>query len=799
MSVSASTFVNWWRRFISACNASGAKAGQIRARQIFAITRLSPYMMSANVICALMVFAIFWGKGSNSFLIVWSVIIPFAVWTGIKSYRFNRASAAIRNVSELGIKRAILNSFMMGLLWGILPVSLFPGANASEQVFLTCLTAGMLCGTGFALATVPMASIAAIVPIAVGSIVALFLDHSTYWSINCTLVIIYTGAILLTAATQGQNFIHQLMTQDKIEDQNDTIKLLLNEYENNSSDWLWETDQDCRLIVAPKRMAEVLCTSPDSLLTQRLTDLFPVVGSDTSGESTSSIARFQATLDHGDPFRDLVVLTSVNGQSKWISLSGRPIRDRSGVISGYRGVGSDVTTEKSTEARLEHMARYDSLTGVANRMYFGELLSKEITKAKDTGRFLAVFVLDLDNFKLINDTKGHPFGDSLLRAAAQRFITSVGDKGTVARFGGDEFAIILRCERPPHDVETVAENIINAFAAPFEIDGVCVSTTTSIGISIAPTHGDDVGTVIKNADLALYEAKKAGRNRYRQYRSAMGRRLRLSRGLEADLKKASQSDQFSLFYQPLVCSRSRNVCGYEGLMRWHHPDRGMIGPAEFVPIAERTGDICTLGSWAICNAVSAVKHWPDGLTVAINVSPVQFLADDLYRIVSDALERAEVSPDRLELEITEGVLIQNSEQVLLQLEKLKDLGVAISLDDFGTGFSSLSYLWRFPFDKIKIDRSFVSALKHDSSVKDILQMIAMLARSLEATLVAEGVETEDQARFLSDLGCDQLQGRLFGMPKPDHERSANLVHQIGPNDRRVRVPELVPAPKLIAS
>ena len=548
-----------WYRLISACYASGNKAGQIRARQVATIVRLGPYMMSANVICACMVCAIFWNTGHNLFLMAWSLVIPFAAWIGIRSYLLSQVSNARRTVSVRGINRVSTFAFMTGLIWGGVTIVLFPGASASEQVFLTCLAAGMLCGTGFALATIPVASAAAVSPIAIGSIVALVLDHNQLWLVNCALVIIYTGAILLTAALQGQNFINQLVTQDKIEDQSDTIQLLLNEYEDNSSDWLWQTDRHGKLVVAPKRMAEILCQPPDSLLSHKLGELFPVLQSDVSDESQASLNQLRSKLDNGEPFRDLVVLTSIEDQRKWISLSGRPLIDRYGAVSGYRGVGSDVTTEKSAEARLEHLARNDSLTGVVNRMHFRDLLSTEIMKSRQSEQELAVLSLDLDEFKLVNDTRGHPFGDSLLRSVAKRLVKQVGRDGLVARIGGDEFAILLRSNKAPHDASDLAQRLVSSFATPFDIDGARVRTSTSIGISIAPKHGQDVDSIMKNTDLALYEAKKAGRNRYRLYEPNMGRHLRLSRRLEADLKEALRNNQLSLYYQPLVNSGDRKI------------------------------------------------------------------------------------------------------------------------------------------------------------------------------------------------------------------------------------------------
>ncbi len=734
-------------------------------------------MMAANVLCASMVCVIFWNQASNIFLAVWSLIIPFAVWTGLRAHRLSAVMAEKQTASRRSIDRAIKTALCMGVWWGALPVALFPDAGAAQQVFLTCLAAGMLCGTGFALATIPMASFAAVSPIAIGSIVALVLDHNELWLVASCLVIVYTVAILFSALTHGQLLISRFLSQEKVEDQKDTIRLLLHEFEDNSSDWLWETDRDGCMVNVPNRMAEVFCQPRKALLDRKLMDLLPIYEQNHDHESRNSIARLQSRLEKGEAFRHLTILTAINGERKWLSFSGRPLHSRTGDFLGYRGVGSDVTTEKLVEARLEHLARNDSLTGVANRMYFRQLLATELAEANDLGHSLAVFSLDLDEFKLVNDLRGHPFGDALLRAVANRIVKHVNQQGIVARIGGDEFAILHRCSDQPSAATALANELIGAFSEPFEIDGASVKTGTSIGICIAPAHGKDVDSVMKNTDLALFAAKKAGGNQLRLYEPEMGQHLRLSRSLEVDLKQAIENDQLCLHYQPLVDSSSGMICGFESLMRWHHPEFGMISPTEFISIAERIGEIPELGTWAILQACQAAQHWPENLSVAINLSPLQFHNGDICSIVADALTKTSIAPERLELEITEGVMMRNTGDVLDQLRDLKRLGVTIALDDFGTGYSSLSYLWRFPFDKIKIDRSFVSALGSGVGVEEILRSIVLLAQSLNAKVVAEGVETREQSRYLTDLGCDQLQGFLYGMPKPDYESSLMLLDQ----------------------
>jgi len=414
------------------------------------------------------------------------------------------------------------------------------------------------------------------------------------------------------------------------------------------------------------------------------------------------------------------------------------------------------------------MARHDALTDLPNRLLFRERLAETLAGV-GRGSKLAVLFLDLDRFKGVNDTLGHPIGDELLKMVAARLRHSVRETDTVARVGGDEFAIIQSGIEEPLDTAILARRIGEAVRAPYDIAGHAVVVDTSIGIAIAPNDGTEPDGLLKAADMALYGAKAEGRGTYRFFEAAMDLRMKARRELEIALRVALAAGQFELHYQPQVNVDDKRITGCEALLRWNHPERGMIPPAEFIPVAEEIGLIVPLGEWVLRQACADAAGWPQDVAVAVNLSPVQFKNPNLVASVTAALQASGLPADRLELEITESVLLQNSDGTLGILHELRAMGVKISLDDFGTGYSSLSYLRSFPFDKIKIDRSFVKELTTRDDSMAIIRAVTGLGKSLGIATTAEGVETSAQLELLRREGCTQAQGYLFSKPRPAAE------------------------------
>ncbi|MCP1537190.1 EAL domain-containing protein [Methylorubrum extorquens] len=452
---------------------------------------------------------------------------------------------------------------------------------------------------------------------------------------------------------------------------------------------------------------------------------------------------------------------------------------------GWIATYEDVTQRYEAEARIITMARKDALTGLANRMVFGERLEEAAARLDDgAGAGFATLCLDLDRFKEVNDTLGHPIGDGLLRSVAERLQGCLRDTDLVARLGGDEFAIVQAgVQAGTHarrDASALAKRLIAAFQQPFLLDGHTVTVGLSIGISLAPEHGTSPEKLLKSADLALYRAKATGRGCWAFFDEEMDVELRKRRALESDLKKAVGNGEFELVFQPIVKLDRQRIASCEALLRWRHPERGYVSPADFIPLAEETGTIGEIGEWVLRKACSEAATWPSNIRVAVNVSAAQFKNAAVVRAVMDALAASGLPAHRLELEITESVLLNDSVTTLATLHTLKRLGVRVAMDDFGTGFSSLSYLQSFPFDKIKIDQSFVRNLAAPGNSRLIVRSVVGLGRSLGITTTAEGIETEAQLEQLRLEGCDEGQGYLFSRPVPS-ATIRELVTALGRN------------------
>jgi diguanylate cyclase (GGDEF)-like protein/PAS domain S-box-containing protein len=428
----------------------------------------------------------------------------------------------------------------------------------------------------------------------------------------------------------------------------------------------------------------------------------------------------------------------------------------------------DITERRMTEARITHMAHHDALTGLPNRIQFHEKLTDAVARSQ-RGAPCAVLYLDLDQFKAVNDTLGHPVGDALLREVTNRLLREVRETDAVARLGGDEFAIVQSAVGQPENVTSLAQRIIEAIGQPYELNGHHVTIGTSIGIAVYPEDGEDPDQLLKNADMALYSAKAEGRGRYRFFEPEMDALMQARRTLELDLRKALTAEEFEVWYQPLMNIKTRSVSGFEALVRWNHAERGLVTPAEFVPLAEDIGLIIPLGKWVLSRACADAASWPGAMKVAVNVSVVQFGSHTLVEDVAAALAASGLDPGRLELEITETVMLEDTDAILVILHQLRDLGVGIAMDDFGTGYSSLSYLRRFPFSKVKIDRSFIEGLGNGGDCDAIVKAVTELCETLGMATLAEGVETEEQLLQLQAGNCGEAQGYLFSKPRPANE------------------------------
>jgi diguanylate cyclase (GGDEF)-like protein/PAS domain S-box-containing protein len=545
-----------------------------------------------------------------------------------------------------------------------------------------------------------------------------------------------------------------------------------------SSDWIWEQDEQLRFTYFSDGLRQATGVDPSQLLGKPRTldgvvDLAPDV-----------VADYERRLAMRLPFRDLVYCLGAPGsRGAYISVSGEPIFDADGRFAGYRGVGRDVTHQRLAEQQVLKLARYDGLTGLPNRNMFIEELERTLSRARRHGRRFALFFIDLDRFKNINDSLGHGAGDQLLKVMAERLRALLRESDMVARLGGDEFVVLLDGTVDAAALAHVARKTLAALAEPVPLESRHYQVTGSVGISRYPDDGADAATLLKHADAAMYLAKDRGKNNYQFYTAQLAEHSAQQFALEADLRAALHRDELALVFQPKQRVRDGAIVGMEALLRWHHPQRGLLAPGSFITLAEDSGLILPVGQWVLDAACRQVRAWRDaGLQVprcAVNLSARQFVTDSLVEDVQRSLAEHGLEAGVLEVEITESVLMSDPQRANRTLQALHALGVHIAIDDFGTGYSSLAYLKRFPAQTVKIDRSFVKGLPQDRDDAAITQAVIAMAHSLELEVVAEGVETQAQLDYLQGLGCDQAQGYLIGRPMPPAQLQRLLNGMLG--------------------
>jgi diguanylate cyclase (GGDEF)-like protein len=543
--------------------------------------------------------------------------------------------------------------------------------------------------------------------------------------------------------------------------------LLFEAATNNMSQGLLMFNAEGRLVICNKRYLEMYNLSPEQArpgaTVRDLLDL-RIANGTFVGDPEEYQATMWQSLAQGKTVSQILEVPD----GRIIAMQRRPMDNGGWVVTH-----EDITERRRAEQQIEHMAHHDALTDLPNRTLLRHRLAEAISKLS-AGRRAAVLYLDLDHFKTVNDTLGHPIGDELLCAVADRLRNCVRENDLVARVSGDEFAIIQTGIAQADDTVQLARRIRETLRVPHELQGHVVITDCSIGIAVTPDDGTEPDVLMKNADMGLYRAKDDGRGTYRFFEPGMDTRMQARRRLELDLRNAMTNQEFEIHYQPIVDLRTNTITAFEALLRWRHPERGMISPAEFIPVAEEIGLIVAIGDWVIRRACIDAASWPSNVRIAVNLSPTQLANPNIVQTIVSAFSTARLRPERLEVEITEAVLMQNTDTMLATLHQLRALGLRISMDDFGTGYSSLSYLRSFPFDKIKIDRCFIKGLENGAESAAIVQAVAQLARSLNMTTTAEGVETSQQLKLVRSLGCTEMQGYLFSRPVPIEEASRLL-------------------------
>jgi len=595
------------------------------------------------------------------------------------------------------------------------------------------------------------------------------------WREQIAMLVAVAGASVLAIAALLFLVVRKLLQQHRQSQRRLTLeKLRLDTAVNHMTQGLLLFDSSQRLVICNQRYIEMYGLSPD-VIKPGCSFREVIAHRNQTGSFTGNVDHYADRVLRDVGTRNAMVIDTPDGRS--IQVVNEPLADGGWVVTH-----EDITERRLVEERIAHLAHYDALTDLPNRALFHEQIKQELPHAK-SDRQVAVLYIDIDEFKSVNDSLGHLIGDELLKSVAQSLRGCVPDTGFVARLGGDEFAIVQTSVRSADDVTALVDRIYAAIRIPYDCLGHQVTTDASIGIALAPQDGRDLDQILKNADLAMYAAKSAGRRTYRFFEPVMDAQVRARRELETDLRQAIADGGFEVYYQPLLSLQDGTITGCEALLRWRHPERGPISPAEFVPIAEDTGLINQLGEWVLATACKEAATWPDHVRLAVNVSPVQFKSGTLALKVIAALAASGLPAARLELEITEAVLIRDDDAALAILHQLRAIGVRIALDDFGTGYSSLSYLKRFPFDKIKIDRCFITDIAEPDGSAGIVRAVVNIAAERDMATTAEGVETAEQQRILRELGCSEMQGYLFSAPK-----AAEIVRQMLITHRSAQVP-----------
>lgn len=735
--------------------AAHLRKGQAEGRSLFA-----GFLAVTACLAAVIAGWAMLGSVDHVHVLTWLVAVVAA---NLASWRGAHRAAAIggwmlraRN-SWLAVGEAI----GLAALWSALPAYAFATAPPAVQVVIGGGMAAMI-GAAIALAAVPAAAIAWIATITVFFCISFILGGPTLDpKIALTFVLIAgAGAFSVTRFTRW-TYAKLRATAQAAADA-DAARNLLDEYERHGVGWLWQLDRENRVVYISARMTQLLGRSPGQIVGHTL----PAVLGGSSALGRTLLARA--------PFANLEMELRTGRGRRWISLSGDPVIDSAGQFQGFRGVGQDITEVRKNRERLIEIANKDVLTQLPNRGRVRHLLGEALSGSAEDESACAIMFLDLDGFKPVNDTFGHPKGDAVLRGVARRLVQQVGAFGHVGRMGGDEFAIVIKDATSRQTVEALAKRVIEAVAEPFVFDFAEIRIGVSIGCAFGPADGHSVDDLIQKADLALYQAKAQGRGTCCFFDAAMQNEAEDRLKIEQDLKAGIGAGQLRLVYQPLIDAGDQSLIGFEALVRWHHPTRGIVSPAAFIPLAEESGLIVELGEWVIEEACRAAACWPEHITVAVNVSARQLLMPALPNVVVDCLSRHRLSSSRLELEVTESIFLTDSAQALDVLKRLRALGLGIALDDFGTGYSSLGYLNKAVFHKLKIDGSFVRDAAQNRETVAIIQSIVQLARSFRMTVTAEGVETADDFTRMRELGCQQIQGYLFGRPM-DFERANELV------------------------
>ncbi|WP_343061292.1 putative bifunctional diguanylate cyclase/phosphodiesterase [Novosphingobium flavum] len=733
---------------------------RLRGLQYSSLARVTVARLIAHGIAAVATVQIFVGHVMVLALVGWFLALGGALYYGA---RFDRSlgDADRRRMSREEINAQTISSAIVAVVWTV-PILFFtPFGTTVSRLELWTILAMLMTASAVVVPAVPLGTI--IFTAIVGGLSVAEFGWFGQWQ-SAGIATVFMSIVIVGTIESARTFLATRVAEAGMLEKAEVVSLLLREFEEGEADWLWQIDTSRRVRSVSPRFAFALGLDPEDIEGKPFIQLIAGEAWE-SGHFPSSLHDLAERLKRRESFSNLLVRVTIKGRQRWWELSGTPKLDENGVYEGFRGVGSDVTEQRESADKIAQLARYDTLTGLPNRLMLTEAMGDAMRYAEQWRTRCAFLMIDLDRFKAVNDTLGHLVGDALLARVSARLKELMTENELCGRLGGDEFAIVIRDASDLGRVEKVASAVIDRLSQPYEVDHHTLYVGASVGSAVGPRDGSTVETLMRNADLALYRSKDAGGGKHFTYEPALHAHAEERRQLEFSLRRALERNEMLLHYQPVVSADSENVVSFEALLRWNSAEHGSVSPAKFIPLAEDTRLIVPIGEWVLREACREAMNWPSHIKVAVNVSGEQLLDPQFASTVVSALAVTALPAHRLEIEVTESIFLRDATTARNTLEQIMGLGCSIALDDFGTGYSSLGYLRKLRFSTIKVDRSFVQgAAQNNPESLAIIRAVVAMADSLGVTTTAEGVETEKELGVVKSLGCNKIQGFYFGRP-----------------------------------
>lgn len=748
---------------------------QLRALQYARLHKVMQARMTTHAIATVLTLSLYIGKAPVLGLVAWVLAVAAVLWNALK-IDGSLADVDRRRMSRFEYWKQAGGVAGIAVAWAIPLIFFTPFGSEADEYALWTLITMLVVSSALSMAAVPLATI---IFSTITGVTAILVFSSGGAYAFATVIAAFLALTISGTVHGARTYLSARIAELGVAEKAEVVSLLLREYEDNEADWLWQIDTGRRVRSTSPRFAFALGIHPREADGRSFIEL---IAGDAwaTGQFPPSLHDLAERLKRRESFSNLIVHVNVAGGRRWWELSGTPIIDESGNFAGFRGVGSDVTDKRESDEKIAYLARYDTLTGLPNRLMLTEALGDAMRFADQWKSHCAFLMVDLDRFKAVNDSLGHMVGDRMLAQVSARLKGTVTDNEFCGRLGGDEFAIVIRDASNREVVDRVARNVIDVLSHPFEVDNHMLYVGASVGSAIGPRDGDSVEMLMRNADLALYRAKNDGGSQHAVYEPKLHADAEERRRMEFALRHAVGRNEMLLNFQPVVDAHTEEVVSFEALIRWKNDEFGFVSPAKFIPLAEETRLIVPIGQWVFEEACRQVARWPDLVKVNINVSVEQLLEPGFSDTVVAILNRHGVAPHRVEIEVTESIFVRDAVIASRSLERLMDIGCSIALDDFGTGYSSLAYLRDFRFSTIKVDRSFVQgAAQGNAESIAIVRAVVAMAESLQMTTTAEGVEDAEEAKLIRQMGCTKIQGYYFGRPMPTEEAFV-LAHRAGP-------------------